>query len=95
MVDSCPNYLDAPSHKSLAYLPKFGLLTQFGRTSTGDRPNFESSEFRGTCEVAPKNERQIATLDKKLSSSEPRASIAREQCRFQHASQLDTWYEWV
>jgi hypothetical protein len=46
MVDSSPNYLDAPSHKPLAYLPEFGLLTQFGHPSAGDRPNYGSSESR-------------------------------------------------
>jgi hypothetical protein len=44
MADSCPNYLDALSHKPLAYLPTFGLLTQFGHPSAGDRPNYKSSE---------------------------------------------------
>jgi hypothetical protein len=53
MTYSCPNYLDAPSHKPLAYLPEFGLLAQFRHLSTGDRLNYESSEFRGTRAVAP------------------------------------------
>jgi hypothetical protein len=26
VVDSCPNYLDVPSHKPLAHLLEFGLL---------------------------------------------------------------------
>jgi hypothetical protein len=40
MADSCPNYLDVPSHKPLAYLLEFGLLTQFGRPSVDDRLNY-------------------------------------------------------
>jgi hypothetical protein len=65
MTDACPNYLDSPSRMLLAYLPGFGLLAQFGHPSAGDRPNCESSEFRGTCAVAPKSERETATLDQK------------------------------
>jgi hypothetical protein len=56
MEDSCPNYLDAPSHKPLAYLSEFSLLTQFGHPSAGDRSNCESSEFRGMHAIAPKSE---------------------------------------
>jgi hypothetical protein len=45
MTDACPNYLDSPSRMLLAYFSGFGLLTQFGHPSAGDRPNCESSEF--------------------------------------------------
>jgi hypothetical protein len=43
----------------LAYLPGFGLLAQFGHLSTGDRLNYESSEFRGMRAIAPKSEGQL------------------------------------
>jgi hypothetical protein len=49
----------------LAYLPEFGLLVQFGHPSMSDMPNCESSESRGTRAVAPKSERQTATLNQK------------------------------
>jgi hypothetical protein len=65
MANSCPNYLDAPSHKLLAYLLKLGLLTQFGHSSKGDRSNCGSSESRGSCVVSPKSEQQITTLNQK------------------------------
>jgi hypothetical protein len=82
MTDTWPNYLDSPSRMLLAYLLGFGLLAQFSHSSVGDRPNCESSEFRGTHTVAPKSKRQTVTLDQKWSSLELRASIACEQCRF-------------
>jgi hypothetical protein len=56
MTDSCPNYLDVLSHKPLAYLSEFDLLTQFDHPSAYNRSNCESSEFRGTRAVAPKSE---------------------------------------
>jgi hypothetical protein len=65
MADACPNYLDSPSRMLLAYLLGFGLLTQFGHPSMGDRLNYESSEFQGMRVVAPKSERQTATLNQK------------------------------
>jgi hypothetical protein len=65
MANSCINYQDVPSHKLLSYLPEFDLLSQFGHPSAGDRPNYGSSESRGTRVVAPKTERQTATLDRK------------------------------
>jgi hypothetical protein len=68
MANSWFNYQDIPSRKFWAYLLEFGLLTQFGRLSTDDRPNCESSEFLGTRAVAPKSERQTMTLDQKWSS---------------------------
>jgi hypothetical protein len=34
----------------------------------GDRFNYGSSEFRGTCAVAPKSEQQTMNLDRRLSS---------------------------
>jgi hypothetical protein len=49
----------------LAYLLGFGLLTQFSHPSMGDRLNYESSEFQGMRVVAPKSERQTATLNQK------------------------------
>jgi hypothetical protein len=63
MTNSCPNYQDVPSHKPLAYLSEFDLLSQFGHPSVGDRLNYESSESQRMCAVAPKSERQTATLD--------------------------------
>jgi hypothetical protein len=45
VADSCPNYLDVPSHKPLAYLLEFGLLVQFGHPSAVDRSNCGLSEF--------------------------------------------------
>jgi hypothetical protein len=65
MADACPNYLDSPLCMLLAYLPGFGLLTPFDRSSTGDRPKCESIEFRGLRVVAPKREQQTVTLDLK------------------------------
>jgi hypothetical protein len=65
MVDACPNYLDSPSCMLLAYLPIFGLLTQFGHPSMGDKPNCESNESRGTRAIALKSEQQTMTLDQK------------------------------
>jgi hypothetical protein len=65
MANACPNYLGSPSRMLFAYLPRFGSLAQFGYPSTGDRLNYESNESRGTRAVAPKSERQIATLDQK------------------------------
>jgi hypothetical protein len=62
MADSCPNYLDVSSHKPLAYLLEFSLLTQFDRPSVDDR---ESSESLGMRVVAPKSERQTATLNQR------------------------------
>jgi hypothetical protein len=56
MADSCPNSLGVPSHKPLAYLPEFDLLTQFGCPPMDDRANCGSNEFQGTCAVAPKSE---------------------------------------
>jgi hypothetical protein len=44
MADACPNYLDSPSRMLLTYLSGFGLLTQFGHPSVGDRLNCESGE---------------------------------------------------
>jgi hypothetical protein len=82
MADACPNYLDSPSRMLLAYLLGFGLLTQFGHPSVGDRLNYESSDSRGTRAVAPKSERQTVTLNQKWSSLKLRASIAHEQCGF-------------
>jgi hypothetical protein len=84
MADSCPNYHDAPSHKPLAYLPKFCLRAQFGDPSAGDRPKCESSEFRGTRAVAPKSDRQTVTLNQRQSSSKLHADIAHERNRSQH-----------
>jgi hypothetical protein len=49
-----------------------------------DRLNCGSSEFRGTRAVALKSERQIVNLGQRLLSSELRASITRELCRFPH-----------
>jgi hypothetical protein len=43
MANCCPNYQDVPSHKSLAYLPKFDLLSQFDHPSIGDRLNYTLS----------------------------------------------------
>jgi hypothetical protein len=65
MEDSCPNHLDALSHKPLAYLLEFGLLAQFGHLSAGDRLKCGSSESRGTHAIAPKSDRQTMTLDQK------------------------------
>jgi hypothetical protein len=90
MADACPNYLDSPSCMLLSYLPRFGLLAQFGHPSTGDRTNCKSSESLGMRAVAPKSERQNVILDQKRSSSELYASIARMHCRSQHTSQLYT-----
>ncbi len=90
-VDSYPNFLDVSKHKLLAYLQEFGWLTQFDHPSVGDRLNCESSESRGTRAVAPNSERWTATLDRKWSSSDLRASITHTQCRSQHTSQLCTW----
>jgi hypothetical protein len=76
IVDACPNYLNSPSRMLLAYLPRFGWLIQFGHLSAGDRPNCESTEFRGTRAVAPKSERQTMTLDQKWSSSKLRVDFS-------------------
>jgi hypothetical protein len=45
MTNSCPNYLDAPSHMPLPYLPEFDSLALFGISSVGDKLNYGSSEF--------------------------------------------------
>jgi hypothetical protein len=63
MADSCPNYLDVPLHKLLAYIPIFGSLAQFGHPSMGDRLNYGSSESRGKHAIVPRSEKQIVTLD--------------------------------
>jgi hypothetical protein len=57
MADSCPNYSDIPSCKRCAYLLEFGLLSQFGHPSVGNRLNCESSESRGIHAVVLKSER--------------------------------------
>jgi hypothetical protein len=85
-INSCPNSLDTPSHKLVTYPIGFGLLAQFGRPSMDDRLNNGSNESLGAHAVTPKNERQILTIDRRLSSSEFRASIAHEECRSQHTS---------
>jgi hypothetical protein len=65
MANSCPNYQDIPSRKLLVYLLEFGLLTYFGRLSADDRPNYESSESRGTRAISPKSEQKTMTIDQK------------------------------
>jgi hypothetical protein len=95
MEDSCPNYQDIPLRKLWAYLLEFDLLPQFSRPSTDDRLNCESSESLGMHAVAPKSEWQTATLNQKWLSSEPRASIAHEQCKSQHTSRPCSWCWWV
>jgi hypothetical protein len=50
----------------------------------GDRPNYGSGEFRVICAAAPKSERQIVSLGRRLSSAELRVNITCELCRFQH-----------
>jgi hypothetical protein len=65
MADSCPNYPNVPSRMPSACLPVFGSLALFDRPSVGDRLNYESSESRGKCEVAPKSEQQTVILDQK------------------------------
>jgi hypothetical protein len=65
MVDSYLNFLGAPSHKLLIYLLGFGCHAQFGHPFAGDRPNYESSESRGTRAVATKSDRQTMTLDQR------------------------------
>jgi hypothetical protein len=57
MSNSCPNFLDIPSHKLVTYLPGFGLLAQFGHPSTDDRLNCGSNESLGMGVVAPKIKR--------------------------------------
>jgi hypothetical protein len=94
-VNLDPSYLDVPKHKLSAYLRVFGLLTQFGLLSTGDRPNYGLDEFRGTRAVGPKNERQTVNLGLRLSSLELRASIARKRCRSLDTSEHCNWCEWV
>jgi hypothetical protein len=44
MADFYPNYIVVSSHKPLAYLLEFDLLTQFGRSSVDDRLNYGLSE---------------------------------------------------
>jgi hypothetical protein len=91
MTNSCANYQDIPSRKIWAYILEFGLLTLFGHPSTSDRPNYESSESQGIHAIAPKSERQTATLDQRWSSLKLRANITHEWCRSQHTSLLCTW----
>jgi hypothetical protein len=64
-INSCPNSLDTPSHKLVTYPLGFGLLAQFGRLSTDDRLNYGSNESLGAHTVAPKNERQTSTIDRR------------------------------
>jgi hypothetical protein len=90
-VNSDPSFLDVPTHKLLAYLQEFGWLVLFGHLSAGDRPNYGSSESRGTRAVAPKSEWQTMNLGRRLSSLELRASIARELCRSRHTFELCSW----
>jgi hypothetical protein len=47
------------------YAQGFGLPAQFGRLSADDRLNCRLNEFRRMRVVAPKSERQTATLDQK------------------------------
>jgi hypothetical protein len=47
------------------YAQGFGLPAQFGRLSADDRLNCGLNEFRRMRVVAPKSERQTATLDQK------------------------------
>jgi hypothetical protein len=77
-VNFDPNFLDVSKHRLSTYLQVFGLLTQFGHLSAGDRPNYGLDEFRGTHAVGPKNERQTMNLSLRLSSLKLHASIARE-----------------
>jgi hypothetical protein len=91
IANSYPNYQDIPSRKLWAYLLEFDLLAQFGHPFVGDRPNCESSESQGMHAVAPKSERQTATLNQRRSSLKLRADITHEWCRSQHTSQLCIW----
>jgi hypothetical protein len=88
MTGSCPNYLDAPSHMLLAYLPESDSLTLFGHLSAGDRLNYKSNESLGKHAVAPRSGQQTGILDLKQSSLEPHADIGCEQYRFLCTSQL-------
>jgi hypothetical protein len=63
MTNTCPNYQDIPSHKLLAYLPEFDLLSQFVHPSMDDRPNYGSIESQGKHAVVPRSEQQTMTLD--------------------------------
>jgi hypothetical protein len=64
MADSCPNYLNVPSHMPLAYPPGFGSLAMFDCQSMGDKLSYGSSEFRGKHTVVLKSEQQTVTLDR-------------------------------
>jgi hypothetical protein len=65
MEDSCPSYLDVPSHRLRAYPPEFDLLALFGHLSVSDRLNYVSSEFQGKRAVAPRSKQQTRALDQK------------------------------
>jgi hypothetical protein len=64
-ANSCPNSLDNPSHKPVTYPLGFGLLAQFGRPSTDDRPNYGSNQSQEMHAVALKSERQTVTPDRR------------------------------
>jgi hypothetical protein len=82
MANACPNYHDSPSRMLLAYLLRFGLLTQFDHPSVADRPNYESSQFRGNHVVVPISEQQIVTLDQTRPSLGLHVDTTHERCRF-------------
>jgi hypothetical protein len=94
-VNSDPSFLNVPKHMFLAYLRVFGCLAQFDHLFAGDRSNYGLGEFRGMRAVAPKSERQTMNLGRKLSSSELRASIARERYKSPHTSEHCNWCERV
>jgi hypothetical protein len=56
VANSCPTYQDVLSHKLLAYLLEFDLLSQVGHLSMGYRLSYESSESGEMHAVAPKSE---------------------------------------
>jgi hypothetical protein len=87
--------MDVPKHRLSAYLRVFDLLVPFGHPSAGDRPNNGLGEFRGMRAVAPKSERQTTILSLRLSSSELRASIARDRCKSLHTFEHCNWCERV
>jgi hypothetical protein len=90
-VNFDPNFLDVPKHRLLAYLRVFDLLILFGHPFAGDRLNYGLGEFRGTRAVVPKSEQQTAILGLRLWSSEPRASITRDRCKFLHTFEHCSW----
>jgi hypothetical protein len=63
MANSCPKYQDVPSHKLLAYLPEFYLLSLFGHPSTSDRLKYGSSESQGKLAIVPRSKQQTVILD--------------------------------